>query len=279
MSWVVRVGVGNIFGAVSQTPGRRGIAGPYKSYGIIIGPNASTATATVWGDLGSCAPCHSGGNVPPYCSEPPCMYDNTKTGAAIGTGPWVMPPGSPTRYAAFVGLDHQYAGANSPRGPWTVYTSAQMGMTLLHKMSTMASPYSENPVVSEITRPDGSQGFVATFDTVSASGGWTWDGDEYVPAGLGEWHGLGMSYSHNGQYWLDGVDVPLEGGARTPLGFIEESDGTYTLLFTRRFGDCQDKTLPKGSRGDAANDPTMCALLYRASYSVSWEKSTSSIVV
>jgi hypothetical protein len=67
--------------------------------------------------------------------------------------------------------------------------------------------------------------------------------------------------------------VALPGGCRTPLGLIEEDDGYYTLLFTRRFVDCakQKEGLPPGSRGDAANDATMCANLYAARYRLaSW---------
>ena len=53
LSWVVRAGLGNIFGAVSSVAGVAGVAGPYLPYGVVIGPNA-TVNGTTWGDLSKC---------------------------------------------------------------------------------------------------------------------------------------------------------------------------------------------------------------------------------
>ena len=114
----------NTHKASSSVVGRGGIEGPYLKYdsdrphgnGVVIGPNASTAsaapgsTATRWGALGDCAACHAAASTPPvYCSTPPCQFDNGITGAAICTGPYALPPGAPAKYAAFLGLDHDLA--------------------------------------------------------------------------------------------------------------------------------------------------------------------------
>merc|ERR1712113_653043 len=122
-------------------------------------------------------------------------------------------------------------------------------------------------------------GLLALFDTVSPSGGWILKDGKWVNGlGRGESYGLGMMYSQDGGYWSQGVDVELPGGCRTPLGFIlEEEDernenqskvkGSATsfppslsgvVFYTKRYADCSYQVLPPGSRGDAANDPTMC---------------------
>ena len=133
------------------------------------------------------------------------------------------------------------------------------------RLSTPTAMYTENPVVTTL-----GSGLVAVFDTVSPTGGWVQAGGTWVPGGRGEWWGFGMSYSVDGGYWSNGVDVRLPGGCRTPLGLIDEGDGTATLLFTRRFADCRNQTLARGGRGDAANDATMCANLYAATFNVTW---------
>ena len=97
-------------------------------------------------------------------------------------------------------------------------------------IGTPLSAYNENPVVSTLVVLDdgGSTGFgsavgknrtvyVAVFDTVQS-----------------EHHGFGLSVSDDGLHWSAGVDVALPGGCRTPLGLIDEGDGTVTMLFTRR---------------------------------------------
>jgi hypothetical protein len=136
LSWVVRVGIGNIMGASSTVAGIGGIAGPYELYahgGVVMGPNASAApgsTATPFGDLGSCAVCHvapaAGAALPPFCATPPCLFDNGKTGAAISVGPFALPASSSARFASFVGLSHHLAWADSMRGPWTVGSNQQV---------------------------------------------------------------------------------------------------------------------------------------------------------
>ena len=112
-----------------------------------------------------------------------------------------------------------------------------------------------------------------------SKGGWVADAatGKFVPGGRGESYGFGVAFSLDGQYWSDGVDVALPGGCRTPLGMLEDDgdggagDGaSFTLVFTRRFADCAQQILPPGSRGDGANDKTMCANLYTARFNVSW---------
>lgn len=274
LSWPVRVGTANILGAVSSVPGIDGVAGPYVPYpdnGVVIGPNASGARSTRWGDLTDCAGCHGASSPPVYCAAPPCQFDNGITGAAISTGPYALPSGAPARFATFLGLGHSLAWSDSMTGPWTVGTPFSTGQLMNAKMSTPSCMYTENPVTTSIRTPDGRTGYVAVFDTVEASGGWVPSSiGGWTPGGRGEAFGFGVVFSLDGMYWSDGVDVALPGGCRTPLGLIEEPGGGFSLLFTRRFKDCRDQTLPHGSRGDAANDRTMCANLYAARFNVSW---------
>ena len=301
LSWVVRVGVGNIVGFRSTVAGEEaGIEGPYELYtgnGVVIGPSAA-ATAVYsssapplvhplrWGDLTrDCAACHGGGASPPapppsYCSYAPCRFDNGKTGGAISTSPFALPPNASAKFASFVGLNHDLAYSNAMAGPWVVGTPTALGEQLAATLTTPSSPYTENPVVTRISVPGRSEpGFVAVFDTVSPSGGWVADastGEWKSGEGRGEWYGFGVSFSYDGVYWSPGVDVSLPGGVRTPLGLVEYPTETgeyvYELLFTRRFADCAAQTggLPKGGRGDANNGRSMCANLYAASFGVTW---------
>jgi len=281
LSWVVRVGVANIFGARSTVPGVDGLSGPYQSYGIIIGPNATNSSALRWGDLSECSACFDASvdiaDRPTICGTDSCSWDNTKTGQAIAISPWVRAVDDDT-FLAFLGTTHVLASAPNVKGPWTVWNDASVGQVLMSKMSTTASVYCENPVVvSPVHDPaypkwPGRTGYIAVFDTVSPSGGYV-DADwGWWPSGSsrGEAYGFGMSYSDWGYLWTDGEDVAVSGGVRTPLGLIEEDDGSYTLIFTRRFPDCAYQTLVPGSRGDAANDVSMCANMYSARFALSW---------
>ena len=286
--------MGNIMGAFSLTPGLAGIEGPYQRYsgnGVVIGPHATSPTATQWGDLHDCHACHEGkrintdissfssiSSLPVYCTMPPCQFDNGITGAAISTGPYVLPDTASARFGTFLGLDHSLAWSNNLSGPWTVGTPYTTGQLMNAKISTVSSMYTENPVVTRIKLPDGGLGYVAVFDTVSPSGGWVEVGGQWVSGvGRGESYGFGVSFSLNGEFWSRGVDVALPGGCRTPLGLIQEDTDSFSLLFTRRtIGDggvtpeCNRLVLPPGSRGDAANGRSMCANLYAARFNVSW---------
>ena len=138
-TWFVAVGGGNIFGARSVTKGRGGIAGPYETYGVVLGPNA-TEPRKRWG------------NTSHYSAD---YVDQI--------APYTLANG---RLAAFVGEDHLLATAASPEGPWEVDTgSAAAGLA---SIGTKRSAYNENPVVSRVTDPSGREMFVAVFDTVDS---------------------------------------------------------------------------------------------------------------
>jgi hypothetical protein len=54
LTWVVRAGIGNLFGVVSTVSGIDGIGGPYIPYegnAVVIGPNATAVNSNRWGDL------------------------------------------------------------------------------------------------------------------------------------------------------------------------------------------------------------------------------------
>lgn len=136
---------GNIFGARSTVKGRSGIAGPYETYGIVIGPNA-TSSHHRWGNIS-----HASGR---YVDQ---------------LAPFELPDG---RLAAFVAEDHLLATADSPGGPWTVEESSAMAG--LAAIGTNTSAYNENPVVSRVqlrghsssTNDSEEVVYVAVFDTV-----------------------------------------------------------------------------------------------------------------
>lgn len=218
-TWMVSAGGGNIFGARSSVPGRRGIEGPYKTYGIVLGPNA-TEPAKRWGSISHTSPDY-----------------------VDSIGAYPLDNGT---FAAFIGESSSLAFAAHPAGPWHV-TSAQT-----KAISTPSSSYNENPTVTKLTRPDGSSIFVAVFDTVYS-----------------ETHGFGLSWSEDGLQWSPGVDVPLPGGCRTPLGLIDEGDGLASMLFTRRFADCDNQTALPTNGADAIS-PASCANVYSATFHVSW---------
>lgn len=218
-TWMVSAGGGNIFGARSTHPGRAGIEGPFETYGIVIGPNASDDEKR-WGSA-----------------------DHQSSKYVDAIAPFMLRNGS---YAAFVGEDHYLAIAMAASGPWQVSNSHRVAI------STPSSAYNENPVVTELDRPDGTRIFVAVFDTVQS-----------------ESQGFGMSWSEDGLHWHPGVDVPLPRGCRTPLGLIDEGDGLASLLFTRRFADCHNQTALPGNGADAIS-PASCANVYAATFAVGW---------
>lgn len=218
-TWMVSAGGGNIFGARSTVKGRGGIEGPYETYGIVIGPNA-TDPAKRWGSTSHASPDY-----------------------VDSIGPYRLRNGS---FAAFVGEESYLAFADHPAGPWHVTTAQKTAISTPH------STYNENPTVTELTRSDGSSVFVAVFDTV-----------------YNELHGFGMSWSEDGILWSQGVDVALPHGCRTPLGLIDEGDGIASMLFTRRFADCDNQTALPTNGADAIS-PASCANVYAATFHVSW---------
>jgi len=227
-TWMVSAGGGNIFGARSVAAGLQGIEGPYITYGVVIGPNASDPRKR-WG-----SPMHSS---PEYTDS---------------IGPYLLPNGS---FAAFVGEGSYLAFASRPVGPWHV-TESQT-----NAISTPKSTYNENPTVTKLSRPDGSMVLVAVFDTV-----------------YNEANGFGMTWSEDGVHWAAGVDVALPGGCRTPLGLIDEGNGSAKMLFTRRFADCDNQTaLPRN--GADAISPASCANVYAAAFTVSWATGDDDSVV
>lgn len=231
-SQLVACGTGNIFGARSTVPGKRGLGGPYELWSkgtdsIVLGPNA-TKMGKVWGDA------HRG-------SE----YVDQMSIFALGSG---------HGYAAFTGMSHNMATAPSVRGPWTV------GESLRDAISTSTSDFNENSIVSLITAPTGKTIFGSVFDTV-----------------FRESHGFGFSYSKDGVHWgpQKGTDVSVPHGVRTPLGLLEEDDGTYTLFFTRRFPNCLDPVQLDNSGGFGVAYPSMCAHMYAATFAITWTNQLS----
>ena len=127
--------VGNIFGVVSTVSGRAGIGGPYQSYGIVAGANATPPTRNLpadgWGGLNQ-------------------------------IGPYRLPNGT---YAAFLAATHNFATAASPRGPWTI------GSSVAQINTPLAGSFVENPTPSQLWDPvSNKSAFIVVFDTVEHEG-------------------------------------------------------------------------------------------------------------
>ena len=82
-----------------------------------------------------------------------------------------------------------------------------------------------------------------------------------------EHHGFGLSTSRDGLHWSKGVDVALPGGCRTPLGIIDEGDGFATMLFTRRYTDCANRSELPPNGADAIL-PTSCGNVHLAKFNI-----------
>ena len=184
---------GQIWRAVSTTPGRSGIGGPYHDVGIILQPDAHSQP---WeGQQGTDS-----------------FY------------PWRVG----TKWYGFYG-SHQY----HPMGPWPVGLAEAPSLAGPWTRCTGLNPspiepvFVENPLVYQI----GTQ-FVAVYDNCAP-------GDTYIP----ESRHVGCSVSDDGVHWPKGFDVPVQppsGPAqwsediRTPLGLVDEGDGTFTMIYTGR---------------------------------------------
>ncbi|TVR56830.1 MAG: hypothetical protein EA426_13195 [Spirochaetaceae bacterium] len=165
---------GRIAPAVSGTPGRAGVAGPYEQTGIIMEPGSDSAP---WEGL---------------------MGVDSFFPYRVGSI-WLAWYGSSPELNGL-------AEAPSLSGPWRRITTDRP-----------VSRHTENPVVTML--PDGR--FVAVFD------------------GCGHHQKMGYMVSDDGRAWSEPVLLELDshpdrwwGLTRTPLGLIEEDDGTFTLFFT-----------------------------------------------
>lgn len=241
---LVAAGAGNIMGAYSEVPGRRGIGGPYRLYhgdrgpaSVVLGPDADPRFGgTRWGT-----------------SHRTDKYTNQMGVYSLGQG---------RGYAAFISSHHYLGTAPSVRGPWTVRNASDS-----YAISTPTSSFNENSIASAITAPTGRPVFGTVFDTV-----------------FRESHGMGFAYSEDGLTWGPGAgkDVAVPRGVRTPLGLIEEPDGAYTVFFTRRFADCANQARQEdncGGGGFGAAFPTMCANLYASRFAVFWRHQLTGAVV
>ena len=169
-------------------------------------------------------------------------------------GPYRLNNGT---YAAFFAATHLWGLASSPRGPWHLGPSVAA-------IKTPLSSFVENPTPSQLRDPgssDNRSSFVVVFDTVEHEGA-----------------GFGFASSADGTTWRSGVDVALPHGCRTPLGLVQAADGkTATLLFTRRFPDCEIQTAQPAAGCGGANciSPAQCANVYAATFAVDWVEARS----
>lgn len=155
-------------------------------------------------------------------------------------------------YAAFTGASFNVATAPSVRGPWKVSPDAQTKV-----FSTETSHYNENAIATPITTPDNQTIFGAVFDAV-----------------VHESYGFGFAYSADGIRWGPqmGAAVEVPNGVRTPLGLLEEPDGTYTMFFTRRFPNCRyGPKMMDNSGGHIESYLSTCAHVYVGTFALRWK--------
>lgn len=192
---------GTAFRLLSQTPGRGGINGPWVQDPT---PVLSHTSNQNWEEG---------------------MQDSISAPYFVpSTGSWMVFYGSGPRMCCadwLVGL----ASAPSRSGPFTRLATGNP-VTMLPAASGGAN-YTENPTVFPL--PNG-QGFVSVFDPLF---------DEVT---TGSNVNIGFGFSLDGVMWIpaDGAAVPVVGEGepfwartiRTPLGMVDEGDGTWSVFFT-----------------------------------------------
>ena len=67
--------------------------------------------------------------------------------------------------------------------------------------------------------------------------------------------------------------MALPGGCRTPLGIMDEGGGMATMLFTRRYTDCNNRTALPPNGADAIL-PTSCGNVHSARFRLVWPPGT-----
>ena len=196
---------GTAFRMISQTPGRAGINGPWVQ-------EAAPVLAHAGGDAWE-AGMQDSISFPFY---------------APASGQWVVVYGSGPRMCCadwLVGL----AAAPSPSGPFTRLPKGNP-ITLLPPPAGMN--YTENPTVYALPN---SAGFVAVFDAL------------FDEVHTGRNLKIGFGFSRDGITWTpeEGAAVPVVAPGepfwaqvlRTPLGMVDEGDGTWSVFYTARSGN------------------------------------------
>lgn len=190
---------GRIWRAVSKTPGRAGIGGPYRDAGIVLEPGMDSQLWEGRQGVDSFFPFFTG-------EKWQAFYG--------GAYPWKSRSDYPLHggHGWFVGL----ASAPALAGPWTRMDTTVNPVTRIH-------PYFiENPIVSRL--PGGL--YIALFD----GGPDAW--------GLHLPNCFGYTLSGDGIHWTAARYIPLEGKVRkwwdimrTPLCLIPEKGNAYTVLY------------------------------------------------
>ena len=196
---------GTAYRLLSQTPGRAGINGPWVQDAA---PVLAHASGQAW-EAG--------------------MQDSISFPFfAPASNQWVVFYGSGPRMCCadwLVGL----AVAPTPEGPFTRLPTGNP-VTLLPPPASMK--YTENPTGYAL--PNGA-GFVAVFDPL------------YDEVTTGRNLKIGFGYSADGIAWqaAEGAAVPVVAPGqpfwaqvlRTPLGMVDEGDGTWSVYYTARSGN------------------------------------------
>jgi len=196
---------GTAYRMLSQTPGRAGINGPWVQAVISVLAHESTQA---WEDG---------------------MQDSISFPFfAPASGQWIVFYGSGPQMCCadwLVGL----AAAASPSGPFTRLPTGNP-VTLLPPPAGMN--YTENPTVFALPN---NTGFVAVFDPL------------YDEVHTGRNLNIGFGFSLDGVTWLpeEGAAVPVVASGdqfwaqvlRTPLGMVDEGDGTWSVFYTARSGN------------------------------------------
>jgi hypothetical protein len=195
---------GTAYRMLSQTPGRAGINGPWVQ-------DATPVLA------------HAGGQAWEAGMQDSISFPFY----APASNQWVVFYGSGPRMCCadwLVGL----AAAPAPSGPFTRLPGNPV--TLLPPPAGMN--YTENPTAYAL--PNGA-GFVAVFDPL------------FDEVHTGANNRIGFGFSLDGITWLpeEGAAVPVVAPGepfwaqviRTPLGMVDEGDGTWSVFYTARSGN------------------------------------------
>ena len=191
---------GRIIRAVSQTPGHGGIGGPWKDVGIALEP--------AW---------------------EPWKQDRSQPWEGLqGTDSMSPPYQAGGKWLAFYGSAQTQSNRNPAFKKWSVGLAEAPAPTGPWRRCEQGNPmpfdrFPENPIVTPL--PDGS--YLMAFDAEAKE-------IKELDPGI-----TGYACSPDGVRWSrsEKLRVPAasavwwEGGARTPLGCIAETDGTYTIFF------------------------------------------------
>lgn len=185
---------GKIYRAVSKTPGRAGLAGPYEDAGVLMQPDAESMAWEGQQGVDSFYPYQAGGR----------WYSHYGSHNYDPVSPWL------------VGL----ASAPALSGPWKRIPA--------HSPLTFEKEFVENPIVSRV-----GPYYVAVYDSSPVAPGNKYI-EEGIHVGYSfSRDGIGWAPGKRLAIHTEG-DANWAADIRTPLGLIPLDEGRFAMFYTAR---------------------------------------------